>query len=152
MPDPPDLTDPKLDRWLDDLSRLGLARDLIHGDVYPRNILWHAGRIAALVDWDELAVDWREQEVAWTTWEFCQDDSGTTLDLPAAAGFLAAYVEAGGVVEPGFAVRAASFIRRRLRTECRAALAAQANGRPFDADYLAAERAAFANLRGMNLD
>ena len=145
--DPSALADLDLDRWLEDLPRFGLACDLIHRDVYPRNLLWRDSRIAALVDWDELAVDWREQEVAWTIWEFCQDEAGTDLDLPAAARLLAAYEQAGGVVAPGFAALAASCIRRRLRIECVVALVARAAGRPFDAHYLAAGLAAFANLR-----
>lgn len=150
--DPPELIDLDLDRWLGDLPGTGLARGLIHGDVYPRNLLWCDGRIQALVDWDELAVDWREQEVAWTAWELCHDAPGINFDRPAAAAFFAAYLEAGGVVSPGFGQRSTQFIRRRLRAECRSALAAQAAGRPFDTEYYASEVAAFANLRDEIVD
>jgi homoserine kinase type II len=149
--DPPTLQDPDLDAWLEELPSQAWHRSLIHGDFYPRNILWANERIAGVLDWDELVADYREQEVAWSMWEFCQNDAGTRLNMMAAREYLDAFAEAGGTVAHGFGRDAAKFIRRRLRQECRSALVARARGEPFDSAYFAAEVTAFANLKGMSL-
>lgn len=149
--DPPALRDPDLDFWLAALPNQPWHRSLIHGDYYPRNLLWANDRITGVLDWDELVADYREQEVAWSIWEFCQNDGGTGLNLSAAIQFLDDYVGAGGTVANGFGHDAARFIRRRMRRECRAALAARTRGEPFDAAYFEAEVTAFANLRGLSL-
>jgi aminoglycoside phosphotransferase (APT) family kinase protein len=57
---------PELRDWLPDLASLGAAAErcgpfagpprLLHGDFWPGNVLWHHGRLAAVLDWEDAAL------------------------------------------------------------------------------------------------
>ncbi len=82
---------------LAELSSLDLPTMPIHGDFFPGNLLWHDGRIAGLIDWDECGVDWRALEVANAAIEFSHSD-GIHMDPELVRGFLRDYVAAGGEI------------------------------------------------------
>ena len=82
---------------LAELDALGLPTMPIHGDFFPGNLLWHDGRIAGLIDWDECAVDWRALEVANAAIEFSRSD-GIHMDAELVRGFLRDYIAAGGEI------------------------------------------------------
>lgn len=144
-----ELQDDELDAWIVSLPSAGWHRGLIHGDYYERNILWERDRISGVIDWDELTLDWREQEVAWSMWEFCQNDDGAQLDVPTAHHFLNAYLSRNDRIAPSLPHHAYRFIQRRLRAECLNALHDRAVGRPFDEVYFLNEVKAFSNIRGV---
>ena len=68
----------------------------IHGDFFPGNVLVDGERVSAVLDWEEARLDWPAIDVAAGIWHFAA--RGTEVDRPAAAAFLAAYRESGGVV------------------------------------------------------
>jgi Ser/Thr protein kinase RdoA (MazF antagonist) len=68
----------------------------IHGDFFPGNVLVDRERVTALLDWEEARIDWPAIDVAAGVWHFARPGGG------AAAGFLAAYADAGGItIDPG---------------------------------------------------
>ncbi|WP_234370976.1 phosphotransferase [Streptomyces sp. XY431] len=61
-----------------------------HGDVQHRNVLWHDGKIAGVIDWDRIRVRPFGEEVARTaTVQFGGEDG--FLDLERTAAFVAGY-------------------------------------------------------------
>jgi Ser/Thr protein kinase RdoA (MazF antagonist) len=73
MPQGPgdDLADPGLDAWL--ASRAAQKVQPLHGDYYRGNVLALAGRITAILDWDDAYVGPVEREVAEAAWEWGRD-------------------------------------------------------------------------------
>jgi Ser/Thr protein kinase RdoA (MazF antagonist) len=138
--DDPDLDD-RLRRWR---SRGGWPYGVVHGDFFRGNVLCHDGRITGLIDWDEARLDYVATELGWSVWEFAKDRSGDRLRADRAADFLRAYRQADGPRYPHDML--GSFIRHRLRAEIRQSRIAAALGRPYDADYEAAEVRAFATV------
>ena len=67
----------------------------IHGDFHHLNVLWEAGRVSAVLDWDRLKVAPRGYEVARAAellfW------NGTSLDLERIAAFTGGYREAAPI-------------------------------------------------------
>ncbi len=58
--DPPTLRDAQLDAWHEAFTHGGdgaFAHRVIHGDFWADNIVWSAGRVAAVIDWSEARVD-----------------------------------------------------------------------------------------------
>jgi Ser/Thr protein kinase RdoA (MazF antagonist) len=95
--DPPAIRDPALDAWLAGWQadrEPTLARGVIHGDYFARNILVRHGQVAAVVDWYDSRVAAYARELAWSTWECCH--AGGELDAGRAGRFLDAYEAAGG--------------------------------------------------------
>ena len=82
---------------LDQLGNRDLPTMPIHGDFFPGNLLWHDGRIAGLIDWDECSVDWRALEVANAAVEFSRSD-GIHMEPALVRAFLEDYVRAGGEI------------------------------------------------------
>ena len=87
---------------LAELDALDLPTMPIHGDFFPGNLLWHDGRIAGLIDWDECSVDWRALEVANASIEFSRSDGIHIVpvrgDPELVRGFLRDYIAAGGEI------------------------------------------------------
>jgi Ser/Thr protein kinase RdoA (MazF antagonist) len=113
MPQGPgeDLADPWLDDWLAERAQ-GKTQPL-HGDYYRGNTLTVAGRITALLDWDDAIVGPVEREAAEGAWEW-----GECLDtgvIDGAQEFLAAYAAAGGPVVDDLTFR--QYARARMRGE-----------------------------------
>lgn len=46
----------------------GSGAVIVHGDFGPQNMLVHAGRISALVDWEFAHVGQRVEDIAWAEW------------------------------------------------------------------------------------
>ena len=149
--DPTELVDPELDRWHASMVAAGLPGGLIHGDFYRRNLLWADERIVAIVDWHEAHHDLIAREVAWTIWEFAKGEGGEDLLPDRACEFLAAYEDGGPVLSSAEREALVPLIRWRLREEVRLAKATATRGGFWDADYAAAETAAFDALRGMTV-
>jgi Ser/Thr protein kinase RdoA (MazF antagonist) len=117
------------------------AIGLAHGDYFPGNVLFRAGRAVAVLDWEELAVDWTTYDLASGLWEFCNDEANE-LDRDASAEFLAAYREAGGTAPPEEDDLLVRFVRvKRLMEVLRAP-----TDRHVDWDYQAANLDAFWRL------
>jgi aminoglycoside phosphotransferase (APT) family kinase protein len=94
--------EPELREWLPDLNGLdeALARvgrfssspALLHGDYWPGNVLWHEGRLAAVLDWEDAAVGDRLSDVACARVELA-----CAAGAQAAAAFTHAYQELTGI-------------------------------------------------------
>lgn len=149
---PEELRDRELEAWQAQRQARHL---LIHGDIYPGNLLWVSavGRLA-VVDWDEARLDDPARELAWAAWEFCRTTDGADLDRRRAAAFLARYAEQAGGLPAGLPEDLLRWIRWHLAFEMGRALRARRKGEPgWDEEYFLAERAAFVGLaRGDGLD
>ena len=87
----------RLVRELTDSGR-PLTTGVVHGDVFPGNVLVHHERASALLDWEEADLDWQAYDLAIAAWFFCR--TGAELDRAALARFIAAYRGGGGTVPP----------------------------------------------------
>jgi Ser/Thr protein kinase RdoA (MazF antagonist) len=101
---PPAVAPPELAAWAPALPALrawaidvvaavatrGLPTGLIHGDVFPGNVLVRAGDAVAVIDWEEARPDW-------LTWDLACAAGAFGGDLHAFAG---AYRAAGGPARP----------------------------------------------------
>ena len=98
-------------RFVQDLTESGraLTTGVVHGDVFPGNVLVHEGRASGLLDWEEADLDWQAYDVAIAAWFFCR--AGAELDRAALARFVAAYRAGGGTVPPSEDDLLVSFIR-----------------------------------------
>jgi len=152
LEDPEALIDPEFDAWHAALLQqpAALTCGPIHGDYYRRNLLVRDGMITAVIDWDNAHPDFLMQEVAWSTWEFCQTASGDDLHHDRARAFVEAYRDAGGPCKAEEFALLIPFIRWRLREEIRFNLAAAAAGHDWDPEYVDEELRAFERLRGRN--
>ncbi len=152
LEDPEALIDPEFDAWHATLLQqpAALTCGPIHGDYYRRNLLVRDGMITAVIDWDNAHPDFLMQEVAWSTWEFCQTASGDDLHPERARAFVQAYRDAGGPCKAEEFALLIPFIRWRLREEIRFNLAAAAAGQDWDPEYVDDELRAFERLRGRN--
>ncbi len=152
LEDPEMVIDPELDAWHTVLLQrpAALTCGPIHGDYYRRNLLVRNGMITAILDWDYAHLDFLMQEVAWSTWEFCQTVSGDDLHLERARAFVQDYRDAGGPCKAEEFALLIPFIRWRLREEIRFNLAAAAAGQDWDPEYVDEELRAFERLRGRN--
>ena len=72
------------------------VRGLIHGDIFPGNVLVAGGALVATIDWEEAQVDWLCWDVAIALGTFCA--RGDELDAGACQVFLARYREVGGTM------------------------------------------------------
>ena len=151
LEDPEALIDPEFDAWHAVLLQQPAAMTCgpIHGDYYRRNLLVRDGVITAVLDWDYAHLDFLMQEVAWSTWEFCQTASGDGLHPDRARAFVQAYREAGGPCKAEEFALLIPFIRWRLREEIRYNLAAAAAGQAWDPEYVDDELRAFQRMRGL---
>lgn len=140
--DPPALHDPQLDAWH---AALGggepLARGVVHGDFWAGNIIWAAGRVAAVIDFAEARADTLARELAWATWEFGHDDDHR-LDIERARVFLGGYREVKGPWETRLDEVLIPLMRVELRRNARYSLAD-----PSDAAYNTALQRDFDRLR-----
>jgi len=152
LEDPEALIDPEFDAWHATLLQqpTALTCGPIHGDYYRRNLLVRDGMIKAVIDWDNAHPDFLMQEVAWSTWEFCQTSSGDDLHSDRACAFVQAYRDAGGPCKAEEYGLLIPFIRWRLREEIRFNLRAAAAGQDWDPEYVNDELRAFERLRGRN--
>jgi aminoglycoside phosphotransferase (APT) family kinase protein len=117
-PDGP-LVDRALDGWEEAMAAEGGTLP-IHGDFYGGNLIVADGRVAGVIDWSDAHLAHPEQEVAWATWEFCQNEAGDDLVDEQAEAFLQAYVASGGRARVAAPFDPMPWIRRRLRWEARA--------------------------------
>jgi Ser/Thr protein kinase RdoA (MazF antagonist) len=123
----------------------------LHADFYRGNLLCADGRVAGLLDWDDVRISSREYELAWSVWEFAQAPApDVTLDAGRAARFLAAYAETGpvDVSDRSFVI---PLIRAHVRYEILRAGVYRQRGMPVDDEYVARELAAFDALRTQTL-
>ncbi|HVX47217.1 MAG TPA: phosphotransferase [Mycobacteriales bacterium] len=88
----------KMGRWLEGLKDRPLPRGVVHGDFNPRNLIFAGDEIAAVIDWDNCRRDILAFEVGITP--FVDQDE-----------FFAAYLAAGGPLEPADADLLAGFQR-----------------------------------------
>ncbi|WP_152365118.1 phosphotransferase enzyme family protein [Microlunatus speluncae] len=110
------------------------GQGLVHGDFYSRNLLCRDGRIAGLIDWDDVRVERLDAELAWVTWELTKSPAGEDMITDRAVDFVAAYRRAGGPARPGSDFL--QLIKERLTGEL--------DGD--DPDYVASLRAALPTL------
>lgn len=94
----------------------------MHGDFWSDNIVWSAGRVAAVIDWSEARLDVLARELAWATWEFGHDGA-YELDVDRARTFLGGYREVCGRWEHGLADVFIVLMRVELRLNARYSLA-----------------------------
>ena len=151
--DPDSILDSDLDDWYENTF---LAQNptmgLVHGDYYRANILGEVGhRVEAVIDWDECEIRPIIGEVAWSTWEICKSDDGTTLNFPEAQHFIEVYRRNMNILPDHEYDGIIPLIRRHLRYEVRRALMWKSQGHDVDEDYLNAEIEAFHNLRDKSL-
>jgi len=149
--DPKIIQDPALDAWYNQfVQRNDLILGMMHGDYYRGNILCRDDKIQGVIDWDECNYGVIIREVAWATWEMCQDEIGDELDTLKAMRFLYAYVQ----VYPEMLREMNAIvplIRYHLRYEIRRSIAMEEAGRDWDDVYRQAEIRAFNNLRNVIL-
>jgi hypothetical protein len=143
------LRDDALDRWERsiDAERPEVP---IHGDFYGGNLIVADGRIAGVIDWSDAHLSHPEQEVAWATWEFCQNDAGDDLIDDRAEAFLRTYIDNGGPAPVDAPFDPMPWIRRRLRWEARAWFA-DPRSKTEVSDYHEAQLVAFETLRTRRL-
>jgi len=142
---PEELRDRELEAWQ---AQRPARHLLIHGDIYPGNLLWieDAGRLA-VVDWDEARLEDPARELAWAAWEFCRTAHGTDLDRRQADTFLARYAEQAGGLPDGLPGDLLRWIRWHMAFEMGRALHTRRRGESaWDEGYFLAERAAFSKL------
>jgi Ser/Thr protein kinase RdoA (MazF antagonist) len=98
-------------RFVRDLGDAGraLTTGVVHGDVFPGNVLVHEERASALLDWEEADLDWQAYDLAVSAWSFSR--TGADLDRSALARFVAAYRAGGGPVPPAEDELLVPFIR-----------------------------------------
>ena len=77
-----------------------LTTGLVHGDLFPGNLLVENGRAKALLDFEEAHVGWQAFDVAHAMWDFSLDAAGTGLHRSGAERFMSVYRAAGGTVPP----------------------------------------------------
>jgi homoserine kinase type II len=142
--DPAALRDPELDAWHDAFAHGAgrFAHGVVHGDFWADNIIWDAGRVAAVIDWSEARVDALARELAWATWEFGHDETSRELDADRARTFLRGFRAVREAWEPGLADVFVPLMRVELRQNARYSLADEG-----DAEYRAALQHAFVTLR-----
>lgn len=70
-----------------------------HGDFHPLNVLWDAGRVTAVLDWDRVKPQFLADEVARAASLHCQNGS-SGLDLEAIAAFADGYRAETGTAAP----------------------------------------------------
>jgi Ser/Thr protein kinase RdoA (MazF antagonist) len=143
------MVDADLDRWEREIATR-VADMPIHGDFYGGNLLVDDNRIVGVVDWSDADLIPMEQEVAWSTWEFCQDEVGEDLIGDAAESFLDAYRSAGGPAPIAPPFDPFPWIRRRLRLEARGWFYDPRSAFETDA-YHEAQLVAFERLRDRRL-
>lgn len=118
--DPEALRDPQLDSFEAAFARDGRFVDtVIHGDYWGDNLIWSAGRVAAVVDWSEARHDKAVRELARGTWEFAHNSEADGLDIGRARAFLGAYGEAAGGFERDTAEVLAPLMRHEVRLNAR---------------------------------
>jgi Ser/Thr protein kinase RdoA (MazF antagonist) len=98
-------------RFVRDLADSGrtLTTGVVHGDVFPGNVLVARGRASGLLDWEEADLDWQAYDLAIAAWFFAR--RGADLDRTALARFIAAYRAEGGTILPGEDELLVPFIR-----------------------------------------
>jgi Ser/Thr protein kinase RdoA (MazF antagonist) len=100
-------------RWLEGERRP--ITGITHNDIFPGNVLVHQGRVTAVLDWEEAAIDWQVWDLASSLWPFCAH--GDRLDDRAVVEFLTAYRAAGGPVPPSEGELIVPLIRAKLLLE-----------------------------------
>ncbi len=143
------MVDADLDRWEQEVATRAVDMP-IHGDFYRGNLLVNDNQIVGVLDWWDADLVPMEQEVAWATWEFCQDEVGEDLIGDAAESFLDAYRCAGGPAPIAPPFDPLPWIRRRLRLEARGWFSDPRSARETDA-YHEAQLVAFERLRDRRL-
>lgn len=68
----------------------------LHRDFHPGNVLWHEGEVAGVVDWVETSTGPADLDVA-----HCMSHLAGLHGVDAALAFRRAYVDRGGVLDPG---------------------------------------------------
>ena len=91
VPKPPELVRAydRVRAWIE--SAPALVVSPVHGDPAQQNVLWRAGRIVGVIDWEWARLDWPALELARAAYAFAEDD---------VHAFMRAYVDAGGPGEP----------------------------------------------------
>ena len=130
-----------------------LTTGLLHDDFHGGNLLMAEGKVTALLDWDSCHPDWLLFDLSNALWEFCSDDEGHTLSLPAASAFLDDYAAAGGPVAQAEYDLIIPLIRCRRMIEILTALRGIATGEAWDdsPDYLVHNLIALENLQTVRL-
>jgi Ser/Thr protein kinase RdoA (MazF antagonist) len=123
----------------------------VHGDYYRRNLLCVGDGISAVLDWDDSGMEWLTFELAFATFETCEDRATETLPLDRAHAFLAAYEEADGPVPRTDLDLLVSFMRAIRIIEVLLNLNLAAKGQPWDAEYTVHNLVALENLRGLRI-
>ncbi len=142
-----DLADLSLDAWLARFGRAHPARQALHGDYYPGNVLAEGGQLAAVLDWDEASTGPPESELAAAAWEW--GDGLRSGRLGGALEFVRGYRQAGGPAGALGETALRQLIRQRLRWEIRykRSQCRQATRTPEDGAYTAAQFTAYHDLR-----
>jgi Ser/Thr protein kinase RdoA (MazF antagonist) len=76
------------------------ATGLTHNDIFEGNVLVHAGRVSAVLDWEEADLDWLVWDLASALWSFCRCEATAELVPEAMTVFVRTYRAAGGAVQP----------------------------------------------------
>ena len=71
---------------------------LVHGDLFPGNVLVANDQVVGLIDWEESQADWVTWDLATAMGMFCSD--GDELDRDACGRFVADYRRGGGIAPP----------------------------------------------------
>lgn len=146
--DPKYIQDAFLDDWYNAFVRRDdLRMGLMHGDYYRANILCDGDQITGVIDWDGLHYGAVIREIAWSTWEHCQTETGDFLDLSNATQYLRAYVQQNDGFGGHDFNLIIPLIRHHLRYEIRRSLAIEEAGEDWDNVYRQQEIRAFQNLR-----
>jgi Ser/Thr protein kinase RdoA (MazF antagonist) len=150
--DPEPLRDRELDRFEAALAGdRRFADTVIHGDYWADNLIWSAGRVAAVIDWSEARHDKAVRELARATWEFGHSSEEDDLDLERARVFLGAYREAAGGFERGTAEVLLPLMRHELRLNARYAYwQAECQHDAAEREYADGLARAFARLRDLD--
>jgi Ser/Thr protein kinase RdoA (MazF antagonist) len=135
-------------KWMKGLSTSGrpLLRAVIHGDLYPSNLLWEGRRITGILDWDSCQYEPLVYELGRVLWEYCKEKGRGTIDRSREEFFIDSYFNAGGPVPRDQMDLAHSFIRMLRIMELLFYLQNAVIGDYWDAEYTAENMKALENL------
>ncbi len=78
--------------------RIELPRGLVHGDVFPDNTIFRGGKLAAIIDWEEVCTDIIMYDVGVAVNGFCFVDNA--LEPTLVEAFLSEYEAVRGLTAP----------------------------------------------------
>jgi Ser/Thr protein kinase RdoA (MazF antagonist) len=138
----------KMAEWTANLANSGKGqlKAVIHGDIYPSNLLWDHEQLTGILDWDSCQYEPLVYELGRVMWEFCKDKTKGTIDPARSDLFLSTYCSAGGPVPEDEMNYMIPYIRLLRITEILFYVQNSTRGDYWSASYTAENLRALENL------